>query len=41
MSQVRRIGLTWSLMNLIRMSPLVRAAFLDLVREQQKRPIHA
>ena len=31
--------LTWSLMNLFRISPFVRAAFLDLVREQQKRPI--
>ena len=29
--------LTWALMNLIRMSPMVRAAFLDLVRERQIR----
>ena len=29
--------LTWALMNLIRMSPLVRSAFLDLVRERQER----
>ena len=31
--------LTWALMNLIRMSPLVRASFLDLVRERQERPV--
>ena len=29
--------LTWALMNLIRLSPLVRAAFLDLIRERQIR----
>ena len=29
--------LTWALMNLIRMSPMVRAAFLDLIRERQVR----
>ena len=33
--------LTWALMNLIRMSPIIRAAFLDLVRERQKQPIPA
>lgn len=33
--------LTWSLMNLIRMSPLVRSAFLDLVRDKQGRTIPA
>lgn len=33
--------LTWALMNLIRMSPIIRAAFLDLVRDKQERPIHA
>ena len=31
--------LTWALMSLIRMSPVVCAAFLDIVREQQERPI--
>ena len=31
--------LTWALMNLIRLSPMVRAAFLDLVRERQVQPI--
>ena len=31
--------LTWALMGLIRLSPIVCAAFLDLVREKQKRPI--
>ena len=31
--------LTWVLMNLIRVSPIVRAAFLDLVREQQAQAI--
>ena len=29
--------LTWALMNLIRISPMVRAAFLDLIREHQVR----
>lgn len=29
--------LTWALMNLIRLSPMVRAAFLDLIREHQVR----
>ena len=33
--------LTWALMNLIRMSPLVRSAFLDLVREQHDRSVPA
>ena len=33
--------LTWALMNLIRMSPIIRAAFLDLVRERQNQPIPA
>ena len=33
--------LTWALMNLIRMSPIIRAAFIDLVRERQKQPIPA
>ena len=33
--------LTWALMNLIRMCPIIRAAFLDLVRERQKQPIPA
>ena len=33
--------LTWALMNLIRMSPLVQSAFLDLVRERQERPMPA
>ena len=33
--------LTWALMNLIRMSPIIRAAFLDLVRDKQDRPIPA
>ena len=33
--------LTWALMNLIRMSPIIRAAFLDLVRDKQKRPVPA
>ena len=33
--------LTWALMNLIRMSPIIRAAFLDLVRERQKQPMPA
>ncbi len=31
--------LTWALMGLLRLSPIVCAAFLDLVREKQKRPI--
>ena len=31
--------LTWALMNLIRMSPIIRAAFLDLVRDKQERPV--
>ncbi len=31
--------LTWALMNLIRISPIIRAAFLDLIRDKQKRPI--
>ena len=31
--------LTWALMNLIRVSPIIRAAFLDLVRDKQERPI--
>lgn len=31
--------LTWAFLNLIRLSPFVCAAFLDIVREQQKRPI--
>lgn len=30
--------LTWALMNLIRMSPLVQSAFLDLVRQQRPLP---
>ena len=33
--------LTWALMNLIRISPIIRAAFLDLVRDKQERPIPA
>ena len=33
--------LTWALMNLIRISPIIRAAFLDIVRERQKQPIPA
>ena len=33
--------LTWALMNLIRMSPIIRAAFIDLVRERQKQLIPA
>ena len=33
--------LTWALMNLIRISPIIRAAFLDLVRERQNKPIPA
>ena len=33
--------LTWALMNLIRMCPIIRVAFLDLVRERQKQPIPA
>ena len=33
--------LTWALMNLIRMSPIIRAAFVDLVRERHKQPIPA
>ena len=33
--------LTWALMNLIRMCPIIRAAFLDLVRERQRQPIPA
>ncbi len=33
--------LTWALMNLIRMSPIIRAAFLDLVRDKQEQPIPA
>ncbi len=33
--------LTWALMDLIRMSPIIRAAFLDLVRDKQERPIPA
>ena len=33
--------LTWALMNLIRISPIIRAAFLDLVRERQKQPMPA
>ncbi len=33
--------LTWALMNLIRMSPIIRAAFLDLVRDKQEQPNHA
>ena len=33
--------LTWTLMNLIRMSPIIRTAFIDLVRERQKQPIPA
>ena len=33
--------LTWALMNLIRISPIIRAAFLDLVRDKQERPISA
>ena len=33
--------LTWALMNLIRISPIIRAAFIDLVRERQKQPIPA
>ena len=33
--------LTWALMNLIRISPIIRAAFLDLVRERQKQLIPA
>ena len=33
--------LTWALMNLIRMSPIIRAAFLDLVRDKQERPVPA
>lgn len=37
----RENRLTWALLNLIRMSPLVRSAFLDLVREQQERPVPA
>ena len=32
--------LTWALMNLIRMSPMVRAVFLDLIRERQIREGH-
>ena len=31
--------LTWALMGLIRLSPIVCAAFLDLIREKQERPI--
>lgn len=31
--------LTWALMHLIRISPIIRAAFLDLVRDKQERPI--
>lgn len=31
--------LTWAFMNLIRLSPIVCAAFLDLVREKQEKPI--
>ena len=31
--------LTWAFMSLIRLSPIVCAAFLDLVREKQERPI--
>ena len=31
--------LTWALLGLIRLSPIVCAAFLDLIREKQKRPI--
>ena len=26
--------LTWALMNLIRISPIIRAAFLDLIRDK-------
>ena len=33
--------LTWALMNLIRISPIIRAAFLDLIRDKQQRPIPA
>ncbi len=33
--------LTWALMNLIRISPIIRAAFLDLVRDKQEQPIPA
>ena len=33
--------LTWALMNLIRMSPVIRAAFIDLVRDKQERPVPA
>ena len=31
--------LTWGLMNLIRISPIIRAAFLDLIRDKQERPL--
>ena len=33
--------LTWALMNLIRVSPIIRAAFLDLVRDKQEKPVPA
>lgn len=33
--------LTYALMNLIRISPIIRAAFLDLVRDKQEQPIPA
>ena len=33
--------LTWALMNVIRMSPVIRAAFIDLVRDKQERPVPA
>ena len=33
--------LTWALMNLIRMSPIIRTAFLDIVRDKQERPVPA
>ena len=31
--------LTWALMNLIRISPIIRAAFLDLIRDKQEQPL--
>lgn len=31
--------LTWGLMNLIRISPIIRAAFLDLIRDKQEQPL--
>lgn len=33
--------LTWALMNLIRISPIIHAAFLELIRDKQERPIPA